>query len=66
MNTGGSGDARIAPMLVGAVRSGSIVVLHEGTDRRHGVVATTDRLLAELGRRGLTAVSVSTMVAMAR
>jgi peptidoglycan/xylan/chitin deacetylase (PgdA/CDA1 family) len=39
---GGPGDERIARNLVDAIRPGSIVILHEGTQRRRGVVATTD------------------------
>jgi peptidoglycan/xylan/chitin deacetylase (PgdA/CDA1 family) len=60
---GGPGDRRIAGRLVARIRSGSIAVLHEGTADRRGVVATTDRVLAELGRRGLTAVTVTELVA---
>jgi hypothetical protein len=42
------------------------VVLHEGSDERRGVVATTDQVVGELSRRGLTAVTVSQLVAAAR
>jgi peptidoglycan/xylan/chitin deacetylase (PgdA/CDA1 family) len=63
---GGPGDARIAPTLLAAIRPGSIVVLHEGSDERRGVVATTDQVVGELSRRGLTAVTVSQLVAAAR
>jgi peptidoglycan/xylan/chitin deacetylase (PgdA/CDA1 family) len=66
MHNGGPGDAGIARSLLGAIRPGSIVVLHEGADARRGVVATTDRVLAELGRRGLAAVTVSELVARRR
>jgi peptidoglycan/xylan/chitin deacetylase (PgdA/CDA1 family) len=63
---GGPGDERIARHLVEAIRPGSIVVLHEGTQRRRGVVATTDRMLAQLRRRGLTAVTVSHLATLRR
>ena len=45
---------------------GSIAVLHEGMPKRRGVVATTDELLAGLTRNGLTAVTVSELVALRR
>jgi len=57
-----SGNVRIVRRLLGRIQPGSIAVLHEGTPARRGVVATTDRLLAELGRRGLAAVTVSDLV----
>jgi peptidoglycan-N-acetylglucosamine deacetylase len=63
---GGPGDARITRNLVDAIGPGSIVVLHEGTPRRCGVVATTDAVPARLRRRGLTAVTVSDLVALRR
>jgi peptidoglycan/xylan/chitin deacetylase (PgdA/CDA1 family) len=62
-NTGGHGDRRIARRLVRRISRGSIVVLHEGMSDRLGVVATTDALLAGLGRRGLAAVPVSELAA---
>lgn len=58
-HTGGPGDRHIARHVLRRVRPGSIAVLHEGTPDRLGVVATTDSILAELGRRGLTSVPVS-------
>ncbi|GIM92400.1 polysaccharide deacetylase family protein [Paractinoplanes toevensis] len=61
-NRDGPADARIAPDLAVGVRPGSIVVLHEGTPRRRGVVETTDELLGILSRRGLSAVTVSDLV----
>jgi peptidoglycan/xylan/chitin deacetylase (PgdA/CDA1 family) len=61
---GGPGDARIGRSLVHAIRPGSIVVLHEGASQRRGVVATTDEMLARLGRRGLAAVTVSDLIAL--
>jgi len=64
MHTGAPDDRRIAPMLAGEVRPGSIVVLHEGTAARRGVVAATDLLLTRLGRRGFTAVTVSELAAL--
>jgi peptidoglycan/xylan/chitin deacetylase (PgdA/CDA1 family) len=66
MHNGRAGDRRIARSLLGGIRPGSIVVLHEGTDERRGVVATTDQVLAELGRCGLAAVTVSDLVALPR
>jgi peptidoglycan/xylan/chitin deacetylase (PgdA/CDA1 family) len=66
MHDGGDGDGRIARRLGGGIRAGSIVVLHEGTDRRRGVVATTDHVLSALRRRGLAAVTVSDLVALRR
>jgi len=66
MHTGGPGDAGIARSLLGGIRPGSIVVLHEGMPERRGVVATTGEVLAELDRRGLAVVTVSELVALAR
>ncbi|HEY0001025.1 MAG TPA: polysaccharide deacetylase family protein [Actinoplanes sp.] len=59
-NDGGPGDQRIAPRLAANVRPGSIVVLHEGTPRRAGVVSTTDDLLTALP--GLASVTVSALL----
>lgn len=66
MHDGRGGDERIARRMVDRIRPGSIVVLHEGTDERRGVVETVDRVLTVLGRRGLAAVTVSDLVAMQR
>ena len=66
MHVGAPDDQRIAARLAGEIRPGSIVVLHEGTAARHGVVAATDDLLMELGRHGLAAVTVSELVALGR
>jgi peptidoglycan/xylan/chitin deacetylase (PgdA/CDA1 family) len=55
----GPGDERIVPNLLAGIRPGSIVVLHEGTAARRGVVPATDELLTALAARGLTAVTVS-------
>jgi peptidoglycan/xylan/chitin deacetylase (PgdA/CDA1 family) len=63
---GDPGDDRIAGDLLAGIRPGSIVVLHEGTPQRHGVVRTTDELLTALARRGLAAVTVSELVARRR
>jgi len=63
---GGPGDDRITRNLVNAIRPGSIVVLHEGTDRRVGVVATTDQLLTQTRQRGLTSVTVSELASLRR
>lgn len=60
---GGPGDRRITPSLLSAIRPGAIVVLHEGTPQRRGVVQTTDELLSSLAVQGLTAVTVSQLVA---
>ena len=66
MHDGRGCDERIARRMVDRIRAGSIVVLHEGTDERRGVVETVDRVLTVLGRRGLAAVTVSDLVAMHR
>ena len=66
MHTGGPGDGRITAMLAGEIRPGSIVVLHEGTPTRRGVVATTDELLARLSAQGLSAVTISELVTLGR
>ena len=66
MHTGGPGDEKIIPMLAGEIRPGTIVVLHEGTASRRGVVAGTDELLTRLGEQGLAAVTISELVAMGR
>ncbi len=66
MHTGGPGDAGIAGSLLGGIQPGSIVVLHEGYDKRRGVVATTDEVLDGLERRDLAAVTVSELVALRR
>ncbi len=59
---GGPGDDRIAAGLLAGIRPGSIVVLHEGTPRRRGVVPTTDELLAALAEPGPAAVTVSELL----
>jgi peptidoglycan/xylan/chitin deacetylase (PgdA/CDA1 family) len=66
MHTGGARDGRIARTLLGGIRPGSIVVLHEGTEARRDVVATTDEVLTALGSRGFAAVTVSELVALRR
>jgi peptidoglycan/xylan/chitin deacetylase (PgdA/CDA1 family) len=60
---GGPRDDRIASGLLAAVRPGAIVVLHEGTPQRRGVVQTIDELLTSLADQGLTAVTVAQLVA---
>jgi peptidoglycan/xylan/chitin deacetylase (PgdA/CDA1 family) len=65
-HTGTEADERIARRLAGAVRSGSIAVLHEGTPGRRGVVATTNELLTRLGDQGFAAVTISELVALRR
>jgi peptidoglycan/xylan/chitin deacetylase (PgdA/CDA1 family) len=62
MHAGVPGDQRITARLLADIRPGSIVVLHEGTAERTGVVEATDELLAGLSRNGLTAVTVSELV----
>jgi peptidoglycan/xylan/chitin deacetylase (PgdA/CDA1 family) len=59
-------DERIARDLLAGIRPGSIVVLHEGSTKRRGVVETTDELLTALADRGLAAVTVSQLVALRR
>ena len=59
-NRGVPADDRIARSLLPSLRPGSILVLHEGTPERQGVVQTTDDLLSALD--GLTAVTVSDLV----
>jgi len=66
LNGGGASDRRIARRLTRRIRPGSIVVLHEGTADRRGVVATTDLILTELAERGLVAVTVSELTALSR
>ncbi|MGK5678123.1 polysaccharide deacetylase family protein [Actinoplanes sp. URMC 104] len=61
-HTGGPRDQAIAGSLLPSIRPGSIVVLHEGTDCRLGVVASTDELLTALAARGLRAVTVSALI----
>jgi peptidoglycan/xylan/chitin deacetylase (PgdA/CDA1 family) len=63
---GGIPDERITARLLADIRPGSIVVLHEGTEKRRGVVAATDLLLAGLSRNGLAAVTVSELVELRR
>lgn len=63
-HTGGHADQHIARRLVRRIRPGSIAVLHEGRSHRLGVVATTDWILAELGRRGLTSIPVSELATL--
>jgi peptidoglycan-N-acetylglucosamine deacetylase len=66
MHDGGPGDGAIARNLLVGIRPGSILVLHEGTDRRRGVVTTTDEILTELARRGIAAVTISELIASRR
>lgn len=63
---GGARDSRIARHLLGRIRPGSIAVLHEGMPSRRSVVATTDLVLAELGRRRLVSVTISELMAQGR
>jgi peptidoglycan/xylan/chitin deacetylase (PgdA/CDA1 family) len=66
MHAGAPGDEQITQRLLTDIRPGSIAVLHEGMPKRRGVIATTDELLAALKRDGLTAVTVSELVALRR
>lgn len=59
---GGPDDDQIAPRLIARIRTGSIVVLHEGTPRRRGVVRATDEVLTALAGRGPAAVTVADLV----
>ena len=63
-NRGLPSDERIARSLLPHLRPGSILVLHEGTPQRQGVVQTTDELLSSL--TDLTAVTVSDLVSRSR
>jgi hypothetical protein len=54
--------AALAARLARRCRPGCIVVLHEGTTDRLGVVEVTDRLLTALTRAELRAVSLSQLV----
>src|SRR4030095_425654 len=54
------------PILPGAIRPGSIVVLHKGTDDPRGVEEKADPGLGELARAGLRAVTVSELVTLRR
>jgi peptidoglycan/xylan/chitin deacetylase (PgdA/CDA1 family) len=65
-HVGGMDDGRITAKLLGEIRPGSIVVLHEGTFARRGVLATTDELLAGLSQSGFAAMTVSQLVALRR
>jgi peptidoglycan-N-acetylglucosamine deacetylase len=50
---------RTARFVLSRVQPGSVVVLHEGSAGRAGVVPLTERLLAGLTDRGLAAVTLS-------
>ena len=63
-NRGLPSDERIARSLLPHLRPGSILVLHEGSPRRQGVVQTTDELLSAL--TGLIAVTVSDLVSRSK
>jgi peptidoglycan-N-acetylglucosamine deacetylase len=49
----------LAARLARRCRPGAVIVLHEGPTGRDGVVPVVDQLLRELGRRGLSAVTLS-------
>jgi peptidoglycan/xylan/chitin deacetylase (PgdA/CDA1 family) len=63
---GGPDDDRINRNLLAGIRPGSIVVLHEGTPARRGVVPAVDELLTACTERGLAAVPVSELLARER
>lgn len=54
--------ARELRFLVGRLRPGAVIVLHEGGSDRAGVVALLDRLLTEVRRHGYEAVTVSALL----
>ena len=58
---GSTRDARIAHRIVGRIKPGSIAVLHEGAVQRRGVAETTNEILAELGRKNLSSVTLSAL-----
>lgn len=55
--------ALAARVLALRCRPGAIVVLHEGTPDRVGVVDTLDRFLTRLSRRGYRALSLTSLLA---
>ena len=63
---GGPDDDRITRNLLAGIRPGSILVLHEGTPARRGVVQAVDELLTACTDRGLAAVPVSELLARKR
>jgi peptidoglycan-N-acetylglucosamine deacetylase len=66
VHRGGAHDSRVARRFLRRIRPGSIAVLHEGMPDRGGVVSTTDQVLAELRRRGLTSVTISELIEQPR
>ena len=54
---------RALRFVVRRLRPGAVVVLHEGSAERAGIVSLTDRLLTVLDERGLRAVPLSELVA---
>jgi hypothetical protein len=64
---GAAGAPRSRPQdLLAGIRPGFIVVLHEGSAKRRGVVEMTDELLTVLADRRLAAVAVPQLVALRR
>jgi peptidoglycan/xylan/chitin deacetylase (PgdA/CDA1 family) len=51
--------------ILAHVRPGSIIVLHDGGSRGHRTRATLERVLPELGRRGLQVVTLSELASPA-
>jgi len=56
---------RLAAEVLGRVRPGDVIVLHDGKDERAVLVATLERVLAGFGARGLRATTVSELVSLA-
>ena len=53
---------RQARRMLERTKPGSIIVLHEGTPRRRGVIVLTDILLSDLSARGYEIVTVSDLL----
>lgn len=56
------GAAVVAARVLGQVRDGSVVLLHDGGGDRSGTVAALRTILAELQRRGFRLVTMSQLV----
>ncbi len=53
---------RIAQRVLGAVRPGAIVLLHDGGTNRWATVQALPRILSALDRRGYSVVTVSELL----
>lgn len=62
MHTGRLGDRFVAGRVLQGLTPGAIGVLHEGSDRRYGVLAATEGIAQALHRRGRPLVTVSELV----